>query len=92
MYWSVTSVRRVDRIILSEGSEGLFCKLGQQASLIDIENIDENVLINRVDALISSLPQVRHQLFTGVEQERLSAWQTSNLVRQAFKQWQIDHQ
>jgi colanic acid/amylovoran biosynthesis protein len=73
-------------------TEELFCKLGQQASLIDIENIDENVLINRVDALISSLPQVRQQLFTGVEQERLSAWQTSNLVQQAFKQWQLDHQ
>ncbi|MBW4536111.1 MAG: polysaccharide pyruvyl transferase family protein [Pleurocapsa minor HA4230-MV1] len=73
-------------------TEELFCKLGQQVSLIDIENIDENVLINRVDALISSLPQVRQQLFTGVEQERLSAWQTSNLVRQAFKQWQLDHQ
>lgn len=73
-------------------TEELFCKLDQQVSLIDIENIDENVLINRVDALISSLPQVRQQLFTGVEQERLSAWQTSNLVRQAFKQWQLDHQ
>ena len=73
-------------------TEELFCKLGQQASLIDIENIDENVLINRVDALISSLPQVRQQLFTGVEQERLSAWQTSNLVQQAFKQWQLDRE
>jgi colanic acid/amylovoran biosynthesis protein len=70
----------------------LFCKLGQQTGMIDIEEIDATSLINRVDALISSLPQVRHQLFTGVEQERVSAWQTSDLVRQAFAQWQLDHQ
>ncbi|MEN9565904.1 MAG: hypothetical protein RLZZ69_1100 [Cyanobacteriota bacterium] len=70
----------------------LFCKLGQQAGMIDIEEIDATSLINRVDALISSIPQVRHQLFTGVEQERASAWQTSDLVRQAFTQWQLENQ
>jgi colanic acid/amylovoran biosynthesis protein len=69
----------------------LFCKLGQQKSMIDIEEIDATSLINGVDTLISSLPQVRHQLFTGVEQEQVSAWQTSDLVRQAFAQRQLDN-
>lgn len=73
-------------------TEELFCKLGQSEWLIDIEEIDANTLIKRVDSLISSLPQIHHQLFTNVEQESLSAWQTSNLVSQAFEQWQLDNQ
>lgn len=72
-------------------TEELFCKLGQSEWLIDIEKIDPTTLIERVDSFISSLPQVRHQLFTNVEQESLSAWQTSNLVSQAFEQWQLDN-
>ncbi|PSB06363.1 hypothetical protein C7B62_23065 [Pleurocapsa sp. CCALA 161] len=73
-------------------TEELFCKLGQAEWLIDIEKIDATTLIERVDALISSLPQIRHQLFTKVEQESLSAWQTSKLLSQAFEQWQLDNQ
>jgi colanic acid/amylovoran biosynthesis protein len=59
----------------------LFCKLGQEAWMIDIEEMDATILIERVDSLIDALPQVRQQLFTKIQQERSSAWDAGALVQ-----------
>jgi colanic acid/amylovoran biosynthesis protein len=75
-------------IIYEFKTEELFSKLGQQAWMIDIEDMDATILIERVDSLIDALPRIRHQLFTKIQQEGESAWQASNLVQQAFAQWQ----
>jgi colanic acid/amylovoran biosynthesis protein len=78
-------------IIYEFKTEELFSKLGQQAWMIDIEEMDATILIERVNSLIDALPQIRHQLFTKIQQERASAWQASNLVQQTFAQWQLDN-
>ncbi|MGL5832075.1 MAG: polysaccharide pyruvyl transferase family protein, partial [Waterburya sp.] len=71
-------------IIYEFKTEELFTKIGQQSWMIDIEEMDATILIERVDSLINALPQVRQQLFTKIQQERASAWKASALVRQAF--------
>jgi len=68
----------------------LFSKLGQEAWMIDIEEMDATILIERVDSLINALPQVRQQLFTKIQAERSSAWDASDLVKQVFAQWPLD--
>jgi colanic acid/amylovoran biosynthesis protein len=78
-------------IIYEFKTEELFTKLGQQSWMIDIEEMEATILIERVDSLIKALPQVRQQLFTKIQQERSSAWHTSTLVEKAFTQWQLDH-
>lgn len=75
-------------IIYEFKTEELFIKLGHQSWMIDIEEMDATILIERVDSLIDALPQVRQQLFTKIQQERSSAWEASTLVRQAFNQWE----
>ncbi|MFM2314270.1 MAG: hypothetical protein RLZZ04_3546, partial [Cyanobacteriota bacterium] len=60
-------------IIYEFKTKELFTKLGQQSWMIDIEEMDATIFIERVDSLINALPQVRQQLFTKIQQERASA-------------------
>ncbi|MEO1339956.1 MAG: polysaccharide pyruvyl transferase family protein [Cyanobacteria bacterium J06635_13] len=71
-------------------TQELFAKLGLEQWTVDIETIEPTLLIEQVDGYITALPQNRQQLFTGIQQERASAWKSSDLVQQAYRQWQED--
>ena len=69
-------------------TQSLFTKLGCEPWMVDIETIEPASLIDKVDSYIAAIPQIRNQLFSAIQQERTSAWESSNLVQQAYQQWQ----
>ncbi|MEM6614626.1 MAG: polysaccharide pyruvyl transferase family protein, partial [Cyanobacteria bacterium P01_C01_bin.72] len=69
-------------------TQSLFTKLGCEQWMVDIETIEAASLIEKVDSYIAAMPQIRDQLFAAIQQERTSAWESSNLVQQAYQQWQ----
>ncbi|MEL6578179.1 MAG: polysaccharide pyruvyl transferase family protein [Cyanobacteria bacterium J06621_12] len=69
-------------------TQELFAKLGCGKWTVDIEAIEAASLIEKVDDYIAAVPQIRAQLFAGIQEERASAWESSDLVQQAYKKWQ----
>ncbi|HKS09684.1 MAG TPA: polysaccharide pyruvyl transferase family protein [Pyrinomonadaceae bacterium] len=66
---------------------GLFERLGQARWVQDIESVNGEVLIEKLEQFLEALPGMRRPLFTAVQREHASAVASGQIVKQAYEEW-----